>query len=218
MSLSRTVSYINDVTNPNSTIRSASPPQANRVQWSWPSGSGEQARAIRWVLPARPACGNGWPGPDPATRHPNLLAIPPFDAVHHRTFEHIQGRRDLWSVPALIHLEQDPSSSDEPNFSHCAPVGSVVPVPPRPTVPRIGPVPWLLHLTATRYRSQHRDFHHETQTTSNADLNQYQAGYLATTGIAHTVWIASDNSMNEIEHNSAIRHFKPGQIVSLTVA
>ena len=49
MSLRRTVSYDRLSTRPNSTIWSASPPVADNVQWSWPSGAGEQAGAIRWA-------------------------------------------------------------------------------------------------------------------------------------------------------------------------
>ena len=43
-SAARTVSYDRDSTNPSSTIRSAS---RRRFQWSWPSGAGLQAKAIR---------------------------------------------------------------------------------------------------------------------------------------------------------------------------
>ena len=50
-SLSRTVSYDRLSTTPNSTIWSASPPEADKVQWSWPSGASLHARAIRWSSP-----------------------------------------------------------------------------------------------------------------------------------------------------------------------
>ena len=46
VNLRRTVSYDRLSTTPNSTNRSASPPQADNVHWSWPSGAGEKPRAI----------------------------------------------------------------------------------------------------------------------------------------------------------------------------
>ena len=44
----RTVSYDRLATTPNSTILSVS--NCN-VEWSWPSGAGEQAKAIKWASP-----------------------------------------------------------------------------------------------------------------------------------------------------------------------
>ena len=45
----RTLSWESDVTSPNSTTR---PARARSVQWSYPSGAGVQAKAMRWA-PAR---------------------------------------------------------------------------------------------------------------------------------------------------------------------
>ena len=51
LSLSRTVSWDKDGTTPNSTTWSASPPVADWVQWSCPSGTSLHASAIRWASP-----------------------------------------------------------------------------------------------------------------------------------------------------------------------
>ena len=48
LSLSLTVSYDSDTTNPSSTTLLAS---NRRVQWSWPSGASRHARAIKWASP-----------------------------------------------------------------------------------------------------------------------------------------------------------------------
>ena len=98
MSLSRTVSYINDVTNPNSTIRSVSPPQANKMLAAMSSGRGPPGPE------SKPGQSGGFcplvqlaetVGPDPILQHAiqTCLAIPPFDAVHHRTFGHSQAAK-----------------------------------------------------------------------------------------------------------------------------
>ena len=99
----RTASWDNDSTTPNSTIRSAS---SRRFQWSWPSGAGLQAKAIRWAsaplvqLPVPASLG-------PVLQRPlqPILGEAPLHAKH-RALGHVQGLGHPGCRPALAGLEQ----------------------------------------------------------------------------------------------------------------
>ena len=101
---SRTVSYDRDSTNPSSTIRSAN---RRRFQWSWPSGAGLQAKAIRRPSARSSILRYRWAwGRSLSTPSSPALGKAPLD-IEHRALGHVQGLGHPGRRPPLVGLEQD---------------------------------------------------------------------------------------------------------------
>ena len=97
--------------NPNSTTF---PAKRRRVQWSWPSGAGRQANAIRWASPRSSnfRCRLAWL-PVPQGPSQPLLGKSLLDPVYGAQ-RHIQGFRHLGSRSTVVALEQNPRPGGHP--------------------------------------------------------------------------------------------------------
>ena len=83
------------------------PPAGADSPWSWPSGAGLQAKAIRWASPRSSTLRYRWAWAR-CFRAPSnpFLGKAPLEAEH-RALGHIQGLGYPGSRPALVGLEQD---------------------------------------------------------------------------------------------------------------